>query len=193
MKKNRTLLIVALALLLLLGGAFVLYDRLSQGVDADQLAAQSGQQDQGDSGDESKKAPDFTVYDRDNNQVRLSDFEGKPLVLNFWASWCGPCQREMPDFDEAYAELGGDIHFLMVNMTTSDRESFENAAAFIDEQGYSFPVFYDLDGDAAVTYGVYSLPTTYFIDAQGYGVAQATGAIDRETLEKGISMITDAK
>lgn len=60
----------------------------------------------------------------------------------------------------------------------------------IDEQGYSFPVLYDLDGDAAATYGVYALPTTYFIDAEGYGVAMATGAIDKETLERGI-MITE--
>lgn len=113
------------------------------------------------------------------------------MVLNFWASWCGPCQREMPDFDEAYAEMGEEIHFLMVNMTTSNRESLAKATAFIDEQGYSFPVFYDLDGAAAAAYGVYSLPSTYFIDAEGYVGAQVTGAINRETLEKGISMITE--
>ena len=97
----------------------------------------------------------------------------------------------MPGFDEVYTELGEEVQFLMANMTTNSRESFENAVAFIEEQGYSFPVFYELDGDAAATYGVYSLPTTYFIDAEGYGVAQATGAIDREMLEKGIGMIAD--
>jgi hypothetical protein len=97
---------------------------------------------------------------------------------------------EMPDFNERYLQLGDEIHFLMINMTDGARETISTASAFIAEQGYQFPVFYDTTGSAAMTYGAYSLPTTFFIDAQGHAIAQAVGAIDADTLQQGIDMIT---
>lgn len=191
MKNKRTLLIIILVFALLIGGATLLYRQLGQNITAERLSTQAAQQE--GSNDESEteqktKAPDFTVYDAEGNEVHLSDYVGKPIVLNFWASWCGPCQMEMPDFHEKYLVLSEEVNFLMVNMTTG-RETMESASAFVEKNEYSFPVFYDINSDAALTYGAYSLPTTFFIDADGYAVAQATGAIDAETLQKGIDMI----
>lgn len=187
MKNNKTLIILIIAFVVLLGGAYILYSQLGESQTPDQLSVE--QQENSETEENQKTlAPDFTVYDADGNQVKLHDFIGKPIVLNFWASWCGPCQMEMPDFHEKYLELGDEINFLMVNMTTG-RETLESAKDFIAEKEYTFPVFYDTRSDAAVTYGAYSLPTTYFIDAEGYAIAQATGAIDGETLLRGIDMI----
>ena len=132
------------------------------------------------------------MYDVSGNPVKLSDYFGKPIVLNFWASWCGPCQMEMPDFQEKYETLDGQVQFLMINMTDGSRETVTSASEFIKDQGYTFPVFYDTETDAAAAYRANSLPTTYFIDAKGYVIARATGAVSGDTLQRGIDMITEA-
>ena len=195
MERKKALLVILLVFVVTLVVATVLYRQLGQTVATDQLevqtppATQQTDETEAQTEPEKMKAPDFTVYDADGNEVHLTDFVGKPIVLNFWASWCGPCKMEMPDFNEKYLELGEEVQFLMINMTDGSRETVEIASEFIKESGYSFPVFYDTKMDAANTYGAYSLPMTFFIDADGYPVARATGAIDAETLMRGIDMI----
>ncbi len=192
MNSKKKILIIAVVFVLLLAGAFLLYNKLSGSVAPDQLAAEDEAQNQDEESDRQQakvKAPDFVVYDKDGNKVGLSDYLGKPVVLNFWASWCGPCASEMPDFEEAYKERGDKIQFLMINLTDGYQETMESATEYIQEQGFTFPVFYDTESNAANTYATYSIPMTFFIDSEGYMVARATGALDSATLKKGLDMI----
>lgn len=138
-------------------------------------------------------APDFTVEDLDGNKYKLSDFRGKPVIVNFWASWCGPCKMEMPDFEELYNEYGDKINFLMVNMTDGYQETKDKAHKHIADSGYTFPVYYDTEMEAAYAYGVSSIPATYFIDSEGYPVVYGVGALDKETLLTGIEMFPEFK
>ena len=182
--KNSKAVFVLVALLFagLMAAAAVLYGNLSSRYDSGSLATQE---------DSSRVilAPDFTVTGQDGSQTALSDFLGTPVVLNFWASWCGPCKMELPDFQETYDELGGDVQFLIVNLTDGSRETVETASAYLKEQGYTLPAYYDTQLSAAAAYGVNAIPCTYFIDAQGRAVARSSGAIDAQTLRKGIEMI----
>ncbi len=165
-------------------------DNESKEPDASSQAADSAQTGEAQE-PERIAAPDFSVEDQEGNTVNFSDFVGKPVVINFWASWCPPCKAEMPEFDTVYRELGDEVTFLMINSTDGGRETVETARAYIDGQDYAFPVYFDTSQEASYLYGISSLPTTVFIDRDGYLITGAMGMIDEATLRRGIDMITD--
>jgi len=199
MNIKKTLVLSAL-LALVIAGAYFLYGYLSENYAGDRISiieeeAEVTKSDGTEPEEESENseevsylAPDFTVTDMDGNSVSLSDKFGKPIIVNFWASWCPPCKSEMPDFEEAFKEYGDEITFMMVNMT-GGRETVESAKSFIEKSTYSFPVYFDTDSQAAMTYGVSSIPQTIFIDKDGNLTAYAQGMIDKNALDTGIGMI----
>ncbi len=136
-------------------------------------------------------AIDITIADFDGLTYNLADFYGKPIVLNFWASWCPPCREEMPHFENVYLEMGDEVEFIMLN-STDGQETMEAGQAFIDENGYTFPVYFDYDGEvtgnASYDYYIMYLPTTFFIDAEGNVVAVAEQGLSEEQLREGIAI-----
>lgn len=129
-----------------------------------------------------KPAPDFALIDaRDGKTVRkLSDYRGQVVVLNWYASWCGPCRNEIPDFQEAYSALEGKVVFLGVNL----QESRDKAVGLLDELGATYPALMDTDGAIADWYRVTGMPTTYFIDAEGVVRSFGSGMVTEEALRE---------
>lgn len=138
----------------------------------------------------SKKAADFTVTDMDDNQVSLSDSFGKPIIVNFWATWCGPCRAELPAFDNAYKKYGDEIVFMMVNLTDGYRDVEGDVKDFVAENAYSFPVYFDTENSASAAYGISSIPLTVFIDKNGSVYDSHISSMSEETLEKYINALT---
>lgn len=127
-------------------------------------------------------APDFNVLDKDGNTVRLSDKFGKPVVINFWATWCPPCKQELPDFDKLCKEYGDRVVFMMVNLTDGYRDTVDGTKRFVSGKGYTFPVYFDTKDNAASAYNVSSIPQTTFIDAKGNIYTTRIGAMNEATL-----------
>lgn len=191
-KTIKTILLFSAFALFLVIAAYA-YNTLSKNVSPQtnmNITSDEAEEPQNSPNNEEKtKAPDFTVSDMDGNSVKLSDLIGKPIVLNFWASWCPPCKSEMPEFNQVYKELGKEVTFMMVDLVDGQRETKKTGTEYITEQGFSFPVYFDTTGEAANTYGIMSIPTTIFIDKDGYIVTEGQGAMDEKTLRKGIDLI----
>lgn len=191
MKKTWKLILAAVISVALFVGVYFLYDALKDKYAPEPFSEKTQDTQTGETeASDAYKAPDFTVLDANGNTVKLSDYLGKPVVLNFWASWCYYCKEEMPDFNKAYHDEP-DISFLMVNVTDGSQETIDSAKKFIEDSGYDFPVFYDTELNAASAYGASGLPMTVFINSKGELVTYASGMLSAEDLSKGIEMIKD--
>lgn len=199
---KKALLITLIVLLVVLGVAAALYPKLSAGMQPQQIATMpaataeptQAQTEATEAATEAATeptepepipAPDFAVQDWDGNEVHFADFVGKPIVLNFWAHWCGPCQMEMPEFNAAYERLGGEVTFLMVH----EGAAVDDGKEKVTEGGYTFPVVFDTDSSAGNLYGITAFPTTFFIDKDGNLQAYYMGAMDADLLQQGIDLI----
>ena len=132
-------------------------------------------------------APDFTLTDQYGEPHTLSDYQGKTVFLNFWATWCGPCKMEMPDIQALYEdwdENAGDLVVLGVAGPGIGREgSAEDITAFLEENGYTYPVVMDDTGTLFYQYGISAYPTTFMIDPEGNVFGYVQGAVSREIMD----------
>ena len=142
--------------------------------------------------------PYFSMKDREDKEVSLLDYEGKTLVLNFWASWCPPCMAEMPEFETMNAEFeeaGGDVAILAVNLTDGVRETRDKANKYIDENNYTFKVVYNEADDRGISFashvlGLQNIPVTMVINSEGYLVDLAMGQVNKESV---LTMVASAQ
>jgi len=135
-------------------------------------------------------APLFGLTDLSGKVVSLSDFRGKPVLINFWASWCMPCLNEMPYIEEIYRERKSDnLVVLMINA----KEPIEVVSKFAKGKGYTFTILLDSDGKANNAYQVFGLPSTYFIDTNGIVKYSYMGELTTGIMKMGLKTIIPKK
>ena len=123
---------------------------------------------------------DFTLPDLNGNMTSLKDYRGKVVMLNFWATWCPPCRREMPSMENLYKIIDKNkIDIAAVNI----QEKKKTVSDFVSKNNYTFPVLVDEEGKAASIYQIRSIPTTFIIDKKGYIRAMITGSIEWDEKE----------
>ena len=201
MNSNKKLIIFVVGFLgfsIFLVAAYLGYGSLSSKYRSENITTESGKiQNDNSTNDKIKvkiKAKDFTVYDENLKEVKLSDYIGTPVVLNFWASWCPPCKSEMPGFNEMSKKYAKEkIAILMINLTDGEQETMAKAKKYIETNNYDMKILYDSKLDAANKYNITSIPRTIFIDKDGNIFKDnPAGVISEEELEKQIKLLLEA-
>lgn len=193
MNEKKRLIIVALALVLVLAAGWVIYDRYGDAVNPDAGGISGGATPASPGAVQTENAqkspaPDFVMRDASGAELNLSDFEGTPVVLNFWTSWCAYCKKEMPSLEQAYKDYGDSVQFVILNATANET-SRTSGSEYIEESGFAFPVYYDTEGQGVAQYAVRGFPRTVFIDADGYVFYTHVGFISEDDLFESIEQL----
>ena len=145
------------------------------------------------------QAFDFTAMDKDGKTVKLSDFKGKKVYINMWASWCGPCMREIPELEKTYQKLKNNKDVVFLSMTSPNDSEFKNQSPQdkgkdvilnkAKELGVTYPVLFDVNDRFIINYAIRSFPTHIFINSDGTIGNRITGAVTEESLTKEIEKL----
>ena len=135
-----------------------------------------------------------TVFTEDDVALLLTQIaDGKPLVVNYWATWCPYCVQEMGDFQQLYAEYGDRVEFAFVDCVDGHRETVSDGAEWLRANGYDLPAYYDTDQDAVYTFGIANLPTTMIVGASGEILAITPGKINIDLMRDALDAVLDAQ
>jgi peroxiredoxin len=133
---------------------------------------------------EGAEAPDFELNTLDGNTIKLSDYRGKKVILNFWATWCPPCKAEMPHMQNFYEEYNDQgVEILAVNLTNMDKGEDE-VKKFVEEYGLTFTIPMDEEGFAGTTYQAFTIPTSYILDENGVILKKIVGPMDEKMMKE---------
>lgn len=143
-------------------------------------------------------AIDFTLKDQYGNTHTLSDYKGKTVFLNFWATWCGPCRAEMPDIQKIYEtwDQEGEDALVVLGIAAplmGQETSEEEIVRFLEENGYTYPVVMDTTGEIFISYGITAFPTTFMIDREGNVFGYAAGQLNEELMTSIIRQTMEGK
>lgn len=140
-------------------------------------------QQQSQSHQDAPLAPDFSLLDLDGNKVALSDYKGKVVFVNFWATWCGPCRGEIPEFVELIKNYGDD-DFAILGISVDNDKDYDKLPGFVKQYSINYPVLLAEPKVVASYGGIEGIPTTFVIDRQGRALGKIVGARDYATFEK---------
>ena len=160
----------------------------TKGITMPEYVQPSNEQQGSEKSQQIPMAPDFTLVDQYGQEHTLSDYKGKVVFINFWATWCPPCKAELPDIEEIYREYGmnkDDVVILGMTFPNMDREkSKEEIIEFIEEEGYTFPTLFDESMELAYKYYISAFPTTFLINKDGTVEGYASGMLTKETMKE---------